>query len=115
MTLATVSFSLPAMACRVSHMTGVAGQTVAGTMSVEQGKTCMIRQFTNMRDAIGSRRFPTTDIDLMSGGSKGNVSVSGNRVVYAARAGARGTDSFSYRTRIKSGKEFRYRVAVEIY
>jgi hypothetical protein len=112
---AFLAVSTPASACRTRGAEGVSGQVVATSMSLEQGKSCLFRHFTTTSDSIGNRRFPTSDIQVTGRPSQGSVEISGNRVIYKARAGFRGGDSFSYRTRIKSGKQFDYRVAVDIY
>jgi hypothetical protein len=114
-TFGFVALSDPANACRASGGTGIAGQVVTSTMSLEQGKSCMMRHTTTLSDAIGNRVIPNSDLTVTARPALGSVEISGNRVIYRSRAGARGNDSFVYRSRIKSGKTFDYRVVVEIY
>jgi predicted small secreted protein len=113
--IAVLVSSAPVSACNTSGANGIAGQVVTSTMSLQQGKSCMIRHFTTTSGNVGNRQFPTTDVSLTSSPSKGKVDIEGNRIIFRARAGTSGSDSFAYRTQIKSGKTFDYRVAVDIY
>lgn len=102
------------MACRTIGGNEVLGGVANGTMSVQTGKSCLIRNFTTKSDAVGSRVFPTTQISITKQGVLGSVSVEGNRVIYKSK-GPTGSDAFTYRTRLKSGRIYDYRVAVTVY
>lgn len=115
MSAALMLMSSPALACNSPGSTGIKGAVVDGTMSVQNGKTCMRRHFTNTNDAVGARNFPTSNIVVKARPSRGSVSVEGNRITYRAPAGVTGSDQFSYRTTTNKGAAYDYRVLVTIY
>jgi hypothetical protein len=107
--------SSPAFACRAIGVAGVKGVVVDSTMSLENGKGCFIRHFTTSADAVGNRRFPTTNLSVTSRPSRGSASIEGNRITYRAPAGVRGSDQFVYRAITPKGTTYNYRVLVTIY
>jgi hypothetical protein len=112
---ALVLMSSPAFACRTTGVSGVKGVVVDSTMSVQNGKGCFFRQFTTSADAVGNRRFPTTNLAITSRPSRGSASIEGNRITYRAPAGATGSDQFVYRAITPKGATYNYRVLVTIY
>lgn len=113
-TLAVLGAS-PAQACRVYGATGVPGGVADIRLTTAAAQPCLIRQFETRRDTFGNRRFPNSKITLTSSPAQGNATVTRSRIVYRSSPGATGSDTFSYRSAITSGRTFDYRVSVAIY
>lgn len=105
----------PSEACRAIGGSGSVGTVASSSLSLRNGTSCFIRNFSNINDAVGARRVPSTNMSITGQGTLGSASVSGNRIVYAAKRGAIGSGQFTYRVHFKNGKHNDFRVSVTVY
>jgi hypothetical protein len=104
--------------CSINGAQGIPDGVANARMSVGSGQPCTMRNFTDSKKNGDARRYPTTNMVLVSGPGNGNAVVTGSRVVYTSKRGFTGTDTFRYRSTTKGltrDRSFEYQVAVEVY